>query len=152
VKNETQPAFAIWLTGLPASGKSSVTSALAGQLRTRGIEFTVLESDRMRTMFSESPQYDERERELFYTSLAFIGQVLIEHRISVIFDATANLRSYRNRARQQIARFIEVLVDTPLEVCAARDRRGFIRWLVKGKPVMCRACRARMSRRKIRML
>ena len=133
MKNETQPAFAIWLTGLPASGKSSVTSALAGQLQTRGIEFTVLESDRMRTMFSESPQYDERERELFYTSLAFIGQVLIEHRISVIFDATANLRSYRNRARQQIARFIEVLVDTPLEVCAARDPKGIYKMAREGK-------------------
>src|SRR5262245_10418831 len=103
------------MTGLPASGKSTVTSALAGQLRERKLQVTVLESDRMRTVFSETPQYVERERELFYTSLAFIGRVLVEHGICVIFDATANRRSYRSRAREHIARFIEVYVDTPLE-------------------------------------
>ena len=121
------------MTGLPASGKSTVTSALAGALRAKGLEVTVLESDRMRTIFSESPKYDERERELFYTSLAFIGRVLVEHGISVIFDATANLRSYRSRAREQITRFIEVFVDTPLEVCAARDPKGIYRMAREGK-------------------
>ena len=133
MKNKTPPAFAIWMTGLPASGKSTVTSALAGALRAKGLEVTVLESDRMRTIFSESPKYDERERELFYTSLAFIGRVLVEHGISVIFDATANLRSYRSRSREQITRFIEVFVDTPLEVCAARDPKGIYRMAREGK-------------------
>jgi adenylylsulfate kinase len=121
------------MTGLPASGKSTVTSALAGQLRERGLQVTVLESDRMRTVFSETPRYDERERELFYTSLAFIGRVLVEHGICVIFDATANRRSYRSRAREHIARFIEVFIDTPLEVCAARDPKGIYRMAREGK-------------------
>ena len=133
MKNDVQPAFAVWMTGLPASGKSTVTSALAGQLRERGLHVTVLESDRLRTAFSDNPQYDERERERFYTSLAFIGRVLIEHGISVIFDATANRRSYRSGARRQIARFIEVFVDTPLEVCAARDPKGIYRMAREGK-------------------
>ena len=133
MKSDSQPAFAIWMTGLPASGKSTVTSALAGQLRERGLQVTVLESDKLRTAFSENPQYDERERELFYKALAFIGRVLVEHGISVIFDATANRRSYRSRARGQIARFIEVFVDTPLEVCAARDPKGIYRMAREGK-------------------
>jgi len=133
VKNETEAAFAVWLTGLPASGKSTVTSALDAALRAKGLEVTVLESDRMRTMFSENPKYDERERELFYTSLAFIGLVLVEHGICVIFDATANLRSYRSQAREQIARFVEVFVDTPLEVCAARYPKGIYRMASEGK-------------------
>jgi adenylylsulfate kinase-like enzyme len=42
----------------------------------------------------------------------------------VIFDATANRRRYRDAARQAIARFAEVYVDTPLEVCRARDPKG----------------------------
>lgn len=133
MKDEVQPSFAIWMTGLPASGKSTVTAALAGQLRERGVRVTVLESDRLRKAFSGIPQYDDRERELFYTSLAFIGHELVEHGISVIFDATANRRAYRSRAREQIARFIEVFVDCPLEVCAARDPKGIYRMAREGK-------------------
>ena len=133
MKDKVHPAFGLWITGLPASGKSTVTAALATQLRETGIDFTVLESDRMRMLFSDNPQYDERERELFYGSLAFIGQVLVEHGISVIFDATANRRSYRNRARKHISRFAEVFVDCPLQVCASRDPKGIYRMAREGK-------------------
>jgi adenylylsulfate kinase len=133
VKSDIRPAFAIWMTGLPASGKSTVTADLARLLRESAVEVAVLESDRLRTAFSDKPQYDERERELFYTSLAFIGRVLIEHGIAVIFDATANRRAYRSKARGQIPRFIEVFVDCPLEVCIARDPKGIYRMAREGR-------------------
>jgi adenylylsulfate kinase len=124
VEPENQPAFAIWITGLPSSGKSTVTAALVRQLRERGIDAAVLESDLLRMEFSIQPNYDEQDREYFYASVAFIGRVLTEHGITVIFDATANLRSYRDRARRQIPNFIEVFVDCPLEVCIKRDLKG----------------------------
>jgi adenylyl-sulfate kinase len=115
------------MTGLPASGKSTVTKVLAKQLKDRGIAVTVLESDELRKVFSKDPRYDEQDREYFYSSLAFIGRVLTDHGMAVIFDATANLRSYRDKARIQISRFIEVFVDTPLEVCIQRDPKGIYR-------------------------
>ena len=124
---DAQAAFAVWITGLPASGKSTLASELARQIRQLGIEVTVLESDALRKIFSTQPRYDEQDREYFYGSLAFIGYVLTEHGISVIFDATANLRSYRDRARQQIPRFIEVFVECPLETCIQRDPKGIYR-------------------------
>ena len=120
-------AFAVWITGLPASGKSTVTSELAKQLRDLGVEVTVLESDALRRLFSKTPRYDEQDREYFYGSLAFIGQTLVEHGVSVIFDATANRRRYRDRARQTIPRFIEVFVECPLEICIQRDPKGIYR-------------------------
>jgi len=124
VNPDTQSAFAVWITGLPASGKSTVAAALAKQLQESGIKVTVLESDVLRKEFSSSAQYGDQDREYFYGSLAFIGRVLTEHGISVIFDATANRRSYRERARAQIPQFIEVFVDCPLEVCIERDPKG----------------------------
>ena len=120
-------AFAVWVTGLPASGKSTLTSELATQLRDLGIHVTVLESDSLRRLFSKTPRYDEQDRDYFYGSLAFIGQVLVEHGVSVIFDATANRRRYRDRARQNIPRFVEVFVECPLEVCMRRDPKGIYR-------------------------
>jgi adenylylsulfate kinase len=122
------PAFAVWITGLPASGKSTLTTALARQIRDLGVDITVLESDVLRKMFATSPsRYDEQDRDYFYGSLAFIGRVLTEHGISVIFDATANRQSYRDRARQDIPRFVEVFVECPLELCVRRDPKGIYR-------------------------
>jgi adenylylsulfate kinase len=125
--------FAIWITGLPASGKSTVAARLAEQLRAAGVEFAVLESDALRAVFSQQPSYDERDREYFYGSVAFIGRMLTEHGISVIFDATANRRAYRDLARRQIAQFIEVYVECPLETCIQRDPKGIYKKAREGK-------------------
>jgi adenylylsulfate kinase len=127
VERDNSVAFAVWITGLPASGKSTVAIELAKQLRDLGIHVAVLESDAMRKVFSAESTYEERDRDYFYGSLAFIGRVLAEHGISVIFDATGNRRSYRDRARQQIPRFIEVFVHCPLEICMQRDPKGIYR-------------------------
>jgi adenylylsulfate kinase len=123
----------VWITGLPASGKSTVTAELAQRLRETGVHATVLESDELRKIFSTEARYDERDREYFYASMAFIGRVLTENGISVIFDATANLRAYRDRARQQIPAFIEVFVDSPLETCIGRDPKGIYRKAREGE-------------------
>jgi adenylylsulfate kinase len=133
VKGNDQTAFAVWITGLPASGKSTLAVELVRQIRALGIEVAILESDALRKIFSGNPSYDEQDREYFYGSLAFIGRVLTEHGVSVIFDATANRRSYRDRARQQIPRFIEVFVECPLAICIQRDPKGIYRKAREGE-------------------
>jgi adenylylsulfate kinase len=132
-EHKKQRSFAMWITGLPASGKSTVTAALAAQLHGLGIDVAVLESDALRKAFSASPTYDEQDREYFYGSLAFIGRILTEHGVAVIFDATANRRSYRECARMQIPRFVEVFIECPLEVCIQRDPKGIYRQAREGK-------------------
>jgi adenylylsulfate kinase len=116
--------FAIWLTGLPASGKSTVARALAAELSGRSVRAAVLESDVLRPVFTPRPTYSDEERDAFYGALAFVGKLLVEHGVPVIFDATANRRRYRDHARATIARFVEVFVDCPVETCAARDPKG----------------------------
>ena len=130
---DSRAAFAVWITGLPASGKSSVSAALARELTRLGGQFAVLESDALRKLLPIASTYDERDREYFYGSLVFIGQVLTEHGISVIFDATANRRSYRDCGRQRISRFAEVFVDCPLDVCIKRDPKGIYRMAREGR-------------------
>jgi adenylylsulfate kinase len=117
-------SFALWLTGLPASGKSAIARELIALLHARGIDVSVLESDVLRTQLTPHPRYDDADRDFFYGALADIGVDLVEKGRSVLFDATANRRAYRDAARSRIARFAEVYVDTPLEVCRARDPKG----------------------------
>ena len=120
-------ALAIWLTGLPASGKSTVVAALKPQLEGMGCAVEVLESDAVRRVLTPVPTYSHAERDLFYRALAFMGARLVAHGVTVIFDATANRRAYRDFARSVIPRFIEVAVECPLELCMQRDYKGTYR-------------------------
>jgi len=132
VECRAQAAFAIWITGLPASGKSTLARALKAELGARGVEVAVLESDALRKVVSDHPQYGEEERDGFYRLMAYIGALLVAHGVPVVFDATANLRWYRDRARQQIPRFLEVYVECSLETCIARDPKGIYRQAREG--------------------
>ncbi len=133
VESKKPVAFALWITGLPACGKSTLTAALKHRLSERGIDAAVLESDVLRQVLTPHPRYDEAERETFYRQMVFIGELLLQHGVPVIFDATANRRQYRDSARLQIPHFLEVHVDCPLEVCTARDPKGIYRAAGAGK-------------------
>jgi adenylylsulfate kinase len=117
-------SFAVWITGLPASGKSTITAAVRPKLEALGFRVEVLESDAVRRILTPAPTYSRDERELFYRSLAFMGSRLVVHGVVVLFDATATKRAYRDFARSLIDRFVEVAVECPLEVCMARDQKG----------------------------
>ncbi len=123
----SETGFAVWITGLPAAGKSTLAAALARELERRGTTVEVLESDELRKVLTPDATYGERERDVFYGALLHVGLRLLRHGVAVVFDATANRRAYRENARAAIARFLEVYVETPLPVCEARDPKGIYR-------------------------
>lgn len=88
-------AFGVWITGLPASGKSTIAAKLRAQLNACSVDVAVLESDELRKIFTPRPRYDSKERDMFYRQMVYVGALLAQHGVSVIFDATANRRVYR---------------------------------------------------------
>lgn len=125
--------FAVWLTGLPASGKSTIAEALHRELAGRGVNAAVLESDALRRILTPDADYGDADRDAFYERMARIGELLTGYGVDVIFDATANRRAYRDKARGRISRFLEVHVDAPLEACESRDPKGIYRRAREGK-------------------
>lgn len=125
--------FAVWITGLPASGKSTITRELMKKLDALGVPMVVLESDKMRKILTPQPTYSEKEREQFYRAIVLIGELITRSGMNVIFDATANQRSYRDYARSLIRRFVEVYVECPLEICMKRDPKGIYERATSGK-------------------
>ena len=125
--------FALWITGMPASGKSSVARELVQQLKERKAPVVILESDRMRTILTPNATYGEEERDRFYETLVLFGDLIVKSGVNVIFDATANRRAYRQRARALIPRFVEVYIQCPLDVCMGRDPKGIYRSAQKGE-------------------
>ena len=116
--------FAVWITGIPASGKSSITRELVACLRLKGCRPAVLESDVMRAILTPEPTYSQDERDRFYLRLADLGELLLQQGIPVIFDATASRRAYRDRVRSRMVRFVEVFVNCTVDICRARDPKG----------------------------
>lgn len=122
--------FVVWITGLPASGKSTVAGALVRALAARGRDAVVLESDALRRLYTPRPSYDETERERFYATVQRLAVTVARAGVPVIVDATGARRAWRDGLREALrgaARFVEVYVDTPVEVCAARDPKGLYR-------------------------
>lgn len=120
-------AFAVWITGLPASGKSTIARSLRDRLISLGIDVAIIESDELRKTLAPNLGYGDADRDEFYGQMVFLGKMMAKHGIPVIFDATANRRRWRDEARQSFANFIEVYVDVPLELCMARDPKGIYR-------------------------
>ena len=121
---ESRAPIALWITGLPGSGKSTITRALVEELRDRGIVVAVLESDVLRRILVARSAYTDEERDEFYRKLAELGAMLHGQGINVVFDATANLRRHREHARELIPDLMEVLVACSLETCMTRDPKG----------------------------
>lgn len=119
-------SWAIWITGMPGSGKSTVAREVAAALAARGTAAKVLELDQIRRFLTPEPRYDDAERDLVYRALAYMAKLLAEAGVPVIIDATAHRLAWRELARDLIPAFGEVQLLCPLEVCQEREaaRRG----------------------------
>ncbi len=124
--------FAVWLTGIPSAGKTTLAKRLAEELRSMNFRVEILESDELRKLLTPNPKYTEEEREYFYRAMAVMGKYLVDNGICVIFDATAHRRGYREYARKLIRNFMEVYIYSPVEVCIERDVKGLYKRALKG--------------------
>ena len=130
---QIQPGFAIWLTGLPSSGKTSLAHALSHLLLERGVAVQVLDSDDLRQRLTPNPTYSPKERDWFHDVVTFLVELLTDNGVNVLIAATASRRAYREAARARIKRFAEVYVECSPEVCQARDPKGLWKRADKGE-------------------
>ena len=118
--------FCVWFTGLSASGKSTTAEILTVMLLERGRQVTVLDGDIVRTHLSKGLGFSREDRDVNIRRIGFVAAEIVRHGGAVICAAVSPYRSTRNECRSMVGsnRFIEVYVDTPLEVCEERDPKG----------------------------
>lgn len=111
--------MAIWITGLPGSGKSTVAEALKNVYP----EFIILRMDELRKIVTPEPTYSDSEREMLYRAIVFMARMLTELGHNVIIDATGNMRRWRDLARQLIPRYAEIYLKCPIQICKEREQK-----------------------------
>jgi adenylylsulfate kinase len=114
-------AWAVWFTGLPGSGKTTVARAAQKYLETGGIRARVLELDEIRKVLTPEPKYTEEERAIVYAALVYMAKLLVDEGVNVIIDATGNLRKYRDEAYVLIENFGEIYIKCPLDIAMVRE-------------------------------
>ena len=113
-----------WLTGLPASGKTTLARRLVARLAAGGVAAVLLDSDELREALGRPPGRGGAERDAFYGALAGLAALLSRQGLAVVVAATASRRLHRARARARCPGLIEVHLATPAETCARRDPKG----------------------------
>ncbi len=118
--------FCIWFTGLSGSGKSTTAEVLTSLLLERGKQITVLDGDVVRTHLSKGLGFSPEDRDTNILRIGFVAGEIARHGGAVICAAISPYRSTRNESRKMVGeeRFIEVYVDTPIDVCEQRDVKG----------------------------
>ena len=117
--------FVIWFTGLSGSGKSTTAEVLTSLLLERGRSLTVLDGDVVRTHLSKGLGFSAEDRDINILRIGFVAGEIARAGGAVITAAISPYRKTRNEARKMVGEnFFEVFVDTPLEVCEARDIKG----------------------------
>ena len=121
--------FCIWFTGLPSAGKSTIAEILAVMLQARGKRLTVLDGDVVRTHLSKGLGFSKEDRDTNILRIGYVASEIVHHHGVVICAAVSPYREARNRVRSLVGadNFVMVYVETPVDVCAERDVKGFYR-------------------------
>lgn len=116
----------IWFTGLSGSGKSTTAEVLTQLLLEHGRQITVLDGDVVRTHLSKGLGFSAEDRDTNIRRIGYVAGEIVRHGGTAVCAAVSPYKATRNDARAMVGsdHFVEVFVDTPIEVCEQRDVKG----------------------------
>lgn len=121
-----QKGLMIWFTGLSGSGKSTVAVALERELHNRGLLCRTLDGDNIRSGINNNLGFSNEDRIENIRRIAEVSKLFVETGIVTLAAFISPTNDIRKLASEIIGEddFVEVFIDTPLEVCEQRDVKG----------------------------
>lgn len=116
----------VWFTGLSGSGKSTTAEVLTVLLMERGRQVSVLDGDVVRSHLSRGLGFTKQDRDANILRMGFVASEIVRAGGAVVCAAVSPYAATRDAVRDMIGadRFVEVFVNTPLDVCEKRDTKG----------------------------
>ncbi|MEF0944180.1 adenylyl-sulfate kinase [Rhizobium sp. BR 362] len=125
----------IWFTGLSGSGKSTLANALEIELHRQGKRTYILDGDNVRQGLNKDLGFTDADRVENIRRIAEVAKLMMDAGLIVLTAFISPFRREREMARELIGseNFLEVFVDTPLDICEQRDPKGLYRKARDGK-------------------
>ena len=119
-----QRGFVLWFTGLSQAGKSTIANMVYEILKEQGVRIESLDGDVVRETLTKDLGFSKEDRDTNIRRVGFVAKLLSRNDVGVTSAFITPYRRQRDDLRLRIPNFIEVFVNTPLEVCEIRDRKG----------------------------
>jgi len=116
--------FVLWLTGMPAAGKTTLGKAICQELKKYGHKIHHLDGDEVRAAAKEKLGYNKKDRDKNISLAIDLARKYQQQSFIVVAGFISPYREHRQWGRERLDNFIEVFVDAPLEVCEDRDPKG----------------------------
>lgn len=122
----SQKSCVIWLTGLSGSGKTTLANYLERKLHLKGYATALLDGDNIRAGINNNLGFSDDDRMENIRRIAEVSKLFLNNGIITINAFVSPTKEIRKLAESIIGKndFLEVFVDTPLEICESRDVKG----------------------------
>ena len=119
----------VWFTGLSGAGKSTIANALERRLHAMGCHTATLDGDNVRHGLNRDLGFTDADRVENIRRVAEVAKLMVDAGLLVLVSFISPFRAERDSARALVdgSEFVEVFVDTPLDVAEQRDRKGLYR-------------------------
>jgi len=130
-----QKGIALWFTGLSGSGKTTLAIALEKKLNEKGLLTQILDGDNIRTGINNNLSFSDADRTENIRRIAEVAKLFVNCGVITICCFVSPTEIIRNSARQIIGEkdFVEIFVNTPIEICEKRDVKGLYAKARKGE-------------------
>ena len=125
----------LWFTGLSGSGKSTIANALEKALHTQGIRTYILDGDNVRHALNSDLSFTDADRVENIRRIGEVAKLMVDAGIVVLTAFISPFRAERDMVRELFEKeeFLEIFVDTPLEIAEARDPKGLYQKARRGE-------------------
>ncbi|MDI3470430.1 MAG: Sulfate adenylyltransferase subunit 1 / Adenylylsulfate kinase [Pseudolabrys sp.] len=130
-----QKPCVLWFTGLSGAGKSTIADLVEQALARQGRHTIILDGDNIRHGLNKDLGFTDEDRVENIRRIAEVARLMVQAGLIVLVSFISPFRSERRMARGMVGldEFLEIFVDTPLDVCEARDPKGLYKLARSGK-------------------